>query len=117
MARRLKLRAGDITVTARLAMPASGAQTGIVLAHGAGAGQDHPWMVTMRESLAARGLPTMTFNYAYTESGRKAPDRPPKLLAVHAAALERMFRYVDIVILAGKSMGGRNRVATGRRHR
>ncbi len=107
MARRLKLEAGDITVTARLAMPVEGTEIGIVLAHGAGAGQDHPWMVTMRESLAAQGFPTMTFNYAYTEGGRKAPDRPPKLLAVHSAALERMLRYVDTVVLAGKSMGGR----------
>jgi predicted alpha/beta-hydrolase family hydrolase len=107
MARRLTLRNGDLSVTARLAMPDRESGAGIVLAHGAGAGQDHPWMVAMRNGLAEHGLPTMTFNYAYTEAGRKAPDRPEKLLAVHAAALQRMRRYVDTVILAGKSMGGR----------
>lgn len=94
-------------MTARLSMPANPGDVGIVLAHGAGAGQDHPWMVTMRTALAGHGFPTMTFNYAYIEMGRKAPDRPIKLLAVHAAALERMSRYVDVVVLAGKSMGGR----------
>ena len=107
MARRLKLTAGDNVVTARLAMPDEPEAVGVLLAHGAGVGQDHQWMVTMRDNLAGHGLPTMTFNYAYTEAGRKAPDRPPKLLAVHATALERMYRYVDTVVLAGKSMGGR----------
>ena len=64
-------------------------------------------MVMVRDLLAAAGFPTMTFNYAYTEAGRKSPDRPPKLLAVHAAAADRMASYVDEVVLAGKSMGGR----------
>lgn len=107
MARRIRLHAGDLSVTARLEMPEDPGPVGIVLAHGAGVGQDHPWMVTMRTALAAGGLPTMTFNYAYTEAGRRAPDRPPKLLAVHGAALARMREYVPAVVLAGKSMGGR----------
>ena len=107
MARRLKLTAGDLKVTARLAMPDGDHEVGVVLAHGAGAGQDHPWMVAMRDELAGHGLPTLTFNYAYTEVGRKSPDRPAKLLAVHRAALERMGDYVGTVVLAGKSMGGR----------
>lgn len=107
MARTLKITAGDIVVTGRLAMAADAGRFGVVLAHGAGVGQDHPWMTGMRDRLAASGCPTLTFNYAYTENGRKSPDRPPKLLAVHAAAVERMRRYVDEVVLAGKSMGGR----------
>jgi predicted alpha/beta-hydrolase family hydrolase len=49
----------------------------------------------------------MTFNYAYTEEGRKAPDRLPKLLEVHRAAADRMATYFDSVYLGGKSMGGR----------
>jgi predicted alpha/beta-hydrolase family hydrolase len=64
-------------------------------------------MVTVRDLLSAAGLPTMTFNYAYTEAGRKSPDRPPKLLAVHRAAADRMAGYVEDVVLIGKSMGGR----------
>ncbi len=107
MVRRLKITVGDLGVTARLAMPADGGEVGVVLAHGAGAGQDHPFMVGIRDRLAAAGLPTMTFNYAYTEQARKGPDRLPKLLAVHAAAVERMKPYVDEIVLAGKSMGGR----------
>jgi predicted alpha/beta-hydrolase family hydrolase len=108
MTRRLRIQwAPGEKVTARLSMPAQPRPVGILLAHGAGAGQDHPWMVTMRDYLASSGFPTMTFNYAYTEAGRKGPDRPPKLLAVHGAAADRLAGYVDSVVLAGKSMGGR----------
>jgi predicted alpha/beta-hydrolase family hydrolase len=64
-------------------------------------------MVAMRDHLAAAGFPAMTFNYAYTEAGRRGPDRPPKLLAVHEAAADRLATYVDSVVLAGKSMGSR----------
>ncbi len=108
MARRLVVNWGDgQKVTARLEMPRRETGDGVLLAHGAGAGQDHAFMVTLRSELADAGLAVMTFNYAYTEAGRKAPDRLPKLLAVHAAAAERLAGYVDRVYLGGKSMGGR----------
>ena len=108
MARRLRIEwETGRKVTARLQMPRDPGSTGILLAHGAGAGQDHPWMVAMRDLLAGAGFPTMTFNYDYSESGRRSPDRPPKLLAVHRAAADRLAGYVSSVVLAGKSMGGR----------
>lgn len=94
-------------VTARLAMPADPSGTAVLLAHGAGAPQDHPWMVLARDRFSRAGLATMTFNYAYSEAGRRSPDRLPKLLAVHAAAAERLREYTDRVAFAGKSMGGR----------
>jgi predicted alpha/beta-hydrolase family hydrolase len=108
MARRLVIKWGTgEKATARLAVPAPAEGTGVLLAHGAGAGQDHPFMVTLREALAGHGFTVMTFNYAYTEAGRKAPDRAPKLLAVHEAAANRLATYCDRVVLTGKSMGGR----------
>lgn len=79
---------------------------GILLAHGAGAGQHHPWLTAMRSLLAA-ALPTMTFDYRYTAAGRRSPDQMPTLLAVHRAAADRLATLVEGVILAGKSMGGR----------
>jgi len=79
----------------------------VLLAHGAGVGQDHPWMAAVREGLAASGLFVMSFNYRYTEAGRKAPDRMPMLLTVHRAAADVLAEECDRVILAGKSMGGR----------
>ena len=80
---------------------------GVLLAHGAGAGQDHPWMVAVREGLAARGLFVMSFNYRYTEGGKRAPDRLPMLLTVHRAAADALAGECDRVVVAGKSMGGR----------
>lgn len=94
-------------ISARLDMPPQPRKTSILLAHGAGAGQDHQFMVRFRASLAECGYPTMTFNYAYTEEARKAPDRMPKLLEVHGAAYYRLRTYSDQVVLGGKSMGGR----------
>lgn len=80
---------------------------GVLIAHGAGIGQDHPWMVAVRDGLADAGLFVMSFNYRYTEAGRKAPDRMPMLLTVHRAAADAMAEECDRVVLAGKSMGGR----------
>lgn len=108
MARRLVVHwAPGEKVTARLELPRADRGIGVLLAHGAGAGQHHPFMVTLRTALAGEGLTVMTFNYAYTEAGRKAPDRLPKLLDVHRAAADRLAGYCDTVYLAGKSMGGR----------
>jgi predicted alpha/beta-hydrolase family hydrolase len=80
---------------------------GVLLAHGAGAGQHHPWMVAMRQGLAGRGLFVMSFDYRYMEAGKRAPDRLPMLLSVHRAAADVLAAECDRVVIAGKSMGGR----------
>ena len=64
-------------------------------------------MATMRDGLAAAGWPVLSFNYRYTEAGRRSPDRMPTLLAVHRAAATALADRCDRVVLAGKSMGGR----------
>lgn len=61
----------------------------------------------MRSALAAQGLTTITFDYAYTAAGRKAPDRLPKLLDVHEAVGVQIAERFGELVLAGKSMGGR----------
>jgi len=95
----------DGTVSGRF-VDAAGS-TGVLLAHGAGVGQDHEWMVYVRDGLAAAGIPVLTFNYPYMEAGRKAPNPARTLLACHRAALYQLAERVDRVVLAGKSMGGR----------
>ena len=80
---------------------------GILLAHGAGTHQDHPFMVALRDGLAAAGHTVMTFNYPYTERGAKRPDRPERLIEAHRAAAELLAGRVDLLFLAGRSMGGR----------
>lgn len=76
----------------------------IVLAHGAGAGQQHPFMAGMRLRLAASER-VITFDYPYIAEGRRAPDRMPILLACHRAVVEST--DAQRPILGGKSMGGR----------
>ncbi|MGB7860873.1 MAG: alpha/beta family hydrolase [Acidimicrobiia bacterium] len=80
---------------------------GILLAHGAGTNQSHPFMVLLRDGLAENGYTVMTFNYAYTERGSKSPDRAERLIEVHAAAAEYLSQRTEEMFLAGRSMGGR----------
>jgi uncharacterized protein len=89
----------------------------VLLAHGAGLGQHHDWMVAVRSRLVARGHPVMTFDYLYMHEGRKAPDRLPKLLDAHEAAAVVLQEAAGQMIIVGKSMGGRvgsHLVAEGR---
>jgi len=81
--------------------------SGILLAHGAGTDQNHPNMAGLRSGLAGTGLTVMTFNYPYTERGSKRPDRTEKLVACHRAAADALRSGVDLLFLAGRSMGGR----------
>lgn len=79
----------------------------MLLAHGAGTNQDHPGVTRIRDGLARRGHPTLTFNYPYTEAAKGRPDRPQVLLACHQAALDWISQRTDSVVMAGRSMGGR----------
>lgn len=61
------------------------------------------------ERLAAFG-DVVPFDYPYMAAGRKSPDRMPKLVEAHAAALEAAraeHGRERPVVLAGKSMGSR----------
>jgi hypothetical protein len=80
---------------------------GVLLAHGAGTNQDHRVIVALRDRLAGAGHRVLTFNYPYTERGSKSPDRAERLLECHQAAADLLQKMVDVVFLAGRSMGGR----------
>jgi predicted alpha/beta-hydrolase family hydrolase len=84
---------------------------GLVLAHGAGAGQRSPFMVHAAKELAARGVTTATFDFPYVTAHRKIPDRTPVLEeawreALAAAQKDSHFSALPLFI-GGKSMGGR----------
>jgi len=80
----------------------------LVLAHGAGAGHDHPWMIRVAKGLAARGIDVSTFNFPYKEAGRGAPDRGPILEeAFREAWREAATQARGPMFAGGKSMGGR----------
>jgi predicted alpha/beta-hydrolase family hydrolase len=82
-----------------------------ILAHGAGAGQQHPFITRLASSLANRGVPVLTFNFLYMEARRRTPDRAPLLEATWRGVIEFAVQsgWTDRrhVIIGGKSMGGR----------
>ncbi|HEX7184455.1 MAG TPA: alpha/beta fold hydrolase [Thermoanaerobaculia bacterium] len=82
----------------------------LVLAHGAGAPMDSPFMNTMAERLGAKGIRVVRFEFPYMqarrEGKRKPPDREPALRETWLSVIERL-GGADRVVVGGKSMGGR----------
>jgi uncharacterized protein len=95
-------------VSALLIAPAD-ARAGYVLAHGAGAGMAHPFMASVAEVLAARGIATLRYQFPYMEQRSKRPDTPAIAHAsVRAAVTEAARRLPGVPLIAGgKSFGGR----------
>ena len=81
----------------------------LVLAHGAGAGMNHPFLQNLAIELAAVGVATLRYQFPYVEQGHRVPDPPEVLTAVVRAAVTKATEMSpDLPVLAGgKSMGGR----------
>jgi uncharacterized protein len=81
----------------------------LVLAHGAGAGMDHPWMATLAEDLDAIGFATLRFQFPYMERQGGRPDPPALCHATIRAAVATAHELVPSLPLfaGGKSFGGR----------
>jgi predicted alpha/beta-hydrolase family hydrolase len=81
----------------------------VILAHGAGAPMDTPFMTFFAEGLGARGYRVGRFEFPYmaarrTENKRKPPDRQPVLLSTWGEVIAYL---KGPVVIGGKSMGGR----------
>jgi predicted alpha/beta-hydrolase family hydrolase len=86
----------------------------IILAHGAGAPMDTPFMAFFADALAARGHCVVRFEFPYmarrrVEGGKRPPDRAPVLLDSYRAVIaEVRERFAPArLVIGGKSMGGR----------
>ncbi len=85
-----------------------GGEPVILLAHGAGTNQDHPLVAGLADALAESGTTCVTFNYPYSEAGRRRPDSHRVLVNCHRAVSEWVrSRHPGPFVLAGRSMGGR----------
>ena len=96
-------------VPAVLARP-DGARATIVVAHGAGAGKDHPFMSGFCRALAELGVATLRFDFPYVAAGRRFPDRPPVAIATWRAVADAARAHApegEPVWASGKSFGGR----------
>ena len=88
------------------------AATTFVLAHGAGAPMNTPFMNSVARGLAAGGVRVVRFEFPYMrarrETGRRggAPDREPVLRNSWKKVVEKLGGGRKVVI-GGKSMGGR----------
>ena len=80
-----------------------------VIAHGAGGDMDNKLLVDVQEGLANRSIATVRFNFLYSETGNRAPDRRAQLLDCWRSIADwaRNELEPEELRLAGKSMGGR----------
>ena len=104
----VELPSGEVHVSAELVAPPSPwAFAGV--AHGAGAGFRHPFLLGFANALAQEGVATLRFNFPYVEAGRRMPGPAAHAIttwrAVHA---ELSSRAGGLPVFAmGKSYGGR----------
>lgn len=81
----------------------------LVLAHGAGAGMDHPFMAGFSRAMAEASVASLRFNFPYVERGRRSPD-PERVLRetwLAAFAAADAMSGGGAVFAGGKSLGGR----------
>ena len=105
----LEAGAGTTALVYPAGAPAVGAS--LILGHGAGAGQQSTFMVDFARALSNLGLDLITFNFPYTEQGRRIPDRGPVLEACYRSVIEtartKIASAAQCLFIGGKSMGGR----------
>ena len=95
--------------------PVSGAWAGpagaptLVVAPGAGAPMDAPFLAGFTRAMNDEGISTLRFNFPYKEQGRRSPDAEPVLRNAWISAFEvaRSRARSAAVLAGGKSLGGR----------
>ena len=81
----------------------------LVVAHGAGAGMDHPFIAGFCRAMAEERVATLRFNFPYIARGRRSPDPERVLREAWLAAFEAAVAGAGgrPVLVGGKSLGGR----------
>lgn len=92
-----------------LLQTSSDARAAYVMAHGAGAGMTHPFMMDMAAGLFDRGIATLRYQFPFMEREKKRPDSARLAQAtVRAAMAEAGHFFPNLPLIAGgKSFGGR----------
>ena len=81
----------------------------MTLAHGAGAGMHHSFMVTLAQLLSEQAITTLRFNFPFAENKKGRPDTPAVAYQTIEAAIakaQKLFPELPLFV-AGKSFGGR----------
>ena len=102
------LPAGSTEVSAEWERP-DDAWAAIGVAHGAGAGYRHPFLLGFTRALHAHGVATLRFNFPYVEAGRRMPGPAAHAVTTWAAVADWVTRAASDLPwwAAGKSYGGR----------
>ena len=81
----------------------------MTLAHGAGAGMNHEFMLSISKSLAEKDIATLRFNFPFMENLKRRPDSPAVAHKTIEAAINKAHKlFPSIPVFAsGKSFGGR----------
>ncbi len=84
----------------------------LILAHGAGAPMDSPFLQRITDLLTARGITVARFNFAYmaravAEQRKIAPPRAEKLLDEYRTRIAHWRARGVVPFIGGKSLGGR----------
>jgi hypothetical protein len=80
----------------------------ILLAHGAGAGMEHPFMRSLAEALHKYDFNVVRFNFPYVSEKRKFTGSPARNIAAWKTVVEwALLNFTTPLFLAGKSYGGR----------
>lgn len=91
----------------------------VLLAHGAGAPMDTPFMTHFAAGIAAGGYRVARFEFPYMvkrreDGGKRPPDRMPRLMDAFDAAIDQV--GPEGLVIGGKSMGGRVASLIAERH-
>ncbi len=80
-----------------------------VCAHGAGGHMDDRGLLALSEALRGQAFDVVRFNFLYREKGSGRPDPMPRLLDCLTAVIARVRDELrpDVLIIGGRSMGGR----------
>jgi predicted alpha/beta-hydrolase family hydrolase len=102
------LPSGPVVVSASYGRPRNAWAT-IAIAHGAGAGYGHPFLVGFATAMRDAGVATLRFNFPYAEAGRRMPGPAAHAIATWRAAMAFAGEHADGEPLwaSGKSYGGR----------
>lgn len=104
----VELPAGHADVSAAWVRPTD-AWAIVAVAHGAGTGYQHPFLVGFTDALNAHGVATVRFNFPYSEAGRRMPGPAPHAVATWSAVAGWLAEIAPDLPFwaAGKSYGGR----------
>jgi len=105
-----EIAVGDEVTTAAWDPPSDGGAGPVfVCAHGAGGHMEDKSILAVTQALRATGIDTVRFNFLYRARRSGRPDLMPRLIECFDAVVARVRAelHPDVLILGGRSMGGR----------